>query len=430
MAEKVMVVNGGGAGRGDALMRSLSQSPHTEKAYAAPGNAGTTRWGENISISDTDIEGIIRFSRDNDIGLIVVGSDISLELGITDEALKEGIAVFGPTKEAARLETSKTFAAEFNEAHNIPQANFKVFGPGHAEEAREYIRQQGIEKVVIKADGLCLGKGVVLPETEKEAFATLDEMMVNIQSKFENAGRTVVVQERLKGWEASIMVFSDGRHIVPLISAKDYKRLLDGDKGPNTGGMGSIAPNPRMTHRLMDDIMKTIVRPTIKSMRESGTPFKGILYTGVMVTDEGPKVLEFNVRFGDTETQVQVPLLRSDLYTIIKACTDGTLRRDMVQWWPLCTAGIVLAAPGYPDNPQKGTPIEGFYKQEPAGQIIFFGGAKGDIRINSATVDGGRVMTVVGYGPDIAIARENARRNIGEDKIHFDGMQLREDIGE
>jgi phosphoribosylamine--glycine ligase len=419
MLKEILIVGSGA--REDALASKLEASER--KLYIAPGNAGTSARGTNIPLQETDIAGLTNFAKKHHIGLTVVGPESALEAGIVDAFTAENLAIFGPTKAAAQLETSKAWAIEFMKRHHIPHPDSQVFSD--VEEARSFVKNTPWP-LVIKVDGLANGKGVVLPETIKDAQLALEDMMVH--KKFGEAGSTVVIQRRMQGPEVSIFALSDGKTIVPLLPAQDHKRLKDGDRGPNTGGMGAYTPVPFISRTDMQLIQQRILQPTIDGMRSDGVPFVGVLFAGLMITDRGPVVLEYNVRFGDPETQPLMRLFKGDLASVLASCTDGTLRSDAVAFQDGAAVGVVLAADGYPESPRKGDGIEGLKDTYADGVEVFHAGTHNDTAKNTVT-NGGRILTVTAVGANIQEAATKAYEAIGNRGVHFADMQYRTDIG-
>ena len=406
----------GSGGREHALYWKLMESPQTEKIYVLPGNPGM---GEAINISVTDNAAILRFAKEKKIDLVVVGPEIPLINGLVDELEAAGIRTFGPRAKAAEIEGSKAFAKNLMKKYGIPTARYDVFT--EAESARAYIRKEGAP-IVVKADGLAAGKGVIVAETIQEALDAIDAIMEN--NSFGDAGTRIVIEEFMEGEEASLLAFTDGKVIRPMISAQDHKRAYDGDKGPNTGGMGTYAPAPVMTAKMTERAVEEILKPTIAAMAKEGRPYHGCLYLGLMVTSEGPKVVEFNARFGDPETQVVLPLLDGDLVQIMCACTDGTLSDVPIHWKDGAAVCVVLAAGGYPASYEKGHEIHGIRDAEDTGALVFHAGtAKRDGKI---VTNGGRVLSVVGIGEDIASAVKNSYAAV--EKISFKDAYYRKDI--
>ena len=406
----------GSGGREHALYWKLMESPQTEKIYVLPGNPGM---GEAINISVTDNAAILRFAKEKKIDLVVVGPEIPLINGLVDELEAAGIRTFGPRANAAEIEGSKAFAKNLMKKYGIPTARYEVFT--EAESARAYIRKEGAP-IVVKADGLAAGKGVIVAETIQEALDAIDAIMEN--NSFGDAGTRIVIEEFMEGEEASLLAFTDGKVIRPMISAQDHKRAYDGDKGPNTGGMGTYAPAPVMTAKMTERAVEEILKPTIAAMAKEGRPYHGCLYLGLMVTSEGPKVVEFNARFGDPETQVVLPLLDGDLVQIMCACTDGTLSGVPIHWKDGAAVCVVLAAGGYPASYEKGHEVHGIRDAEDTGALVFHAGtAKRDGKI---VTNGGRVLSVVGIGEDIASAVKNSYAAV--EKISFKDAYYRKDI--
>lgn len=414
---KVCVIGSGG--REHALAWRLSISPSVTKVYAIPGSAAMSDCAELVGIDWEQSDHLIRFLKDNQVDLVVVGPEAPLVAGLADVLNKAGIPVFGPSKAAAQLEGSKVFAKDLMKKYNIPTAAYGVFHK--VDEAKDFIAQTGAP-IVVKADGLAAGKGVVVAMTTEEANAAVEDMLSG--NRFGDAGSTVVIEEFMEGEEASLLAFVDGKTVVPMIASQDHKRIFDEDKGPNTGGMGTYAPAPVLTDALRDEAMKTILEPMVEAMQKEGMPYVGCLYAGLMITLQGPKVVEFNARFGDPETQVVLPLLDSDLGQIMMACATGTLTTDMVKWKDSSAACVILASKGYPETASKGDIIYGDIKQYDT-TIVFHSGTKlvGDEYVTN----GGRVLGVVGLGKDLRTALDRAYGRI--EHIDFEGMQYRTDIG-
>ena len=414
---KVCVIGNGG--REHALAWRLSISPSVTKVYAIPGSAAMSDCAELVGIDWQQSDHLISFLKDNQVDLVVVGPEAPLVAGLADTLNKAGIPVFGPSKAAAQLEGSKVFAKDVMKKYNIPTAAYGVFH--NVDQAKKFIAQTGAP-IVVKADGLAAGKGVVVAMTIEEANAAVEDMLSG--NRFGDAGSTVVIEEFMEGEEASLLAFVDGKTVVPMIASQDHKRIFDGDKGPNTGGMGTYAPAPVLTDALRDEAMKTILEPMVEAMQKEGMPYVGCLYAGLMITPQGPKVVEFNARFGDPETQVVLPLLDSDLGQIMMACATGTLTADMVKWKDSSAACVILASKGYPETSSKGDVIHGDIKQHDT-TIVFHSGTKlvGDEYVTN----GGRVLGVVGLGKDLRTALDRAYGRI--EHIDFEGMQYRTDIG-
>lgn len=406
----------GSGGREHALFWKLSESPQTERIYAIPGNPGM---GEMTDIAVTDNAAILQFAKEKDIGLVVVGPEVPLMNGLVDDLEAAGIPAFGPRANAAEIEGSKSFAKDLMKKYGIPTARYEVFA--EAEAARAYIRSEGTP-IVVKADGLAAGKGVVVAMTEQEALDAVDAIMEH--NSFGDAGARVVIEEFMEGEEASLLAFTDGTVIRPMISAQDHKRAFDGDKGPNTGGMGTYAPAPVMTPELTERAVEEILKPTISAMEKEGRAYRGCLYLGLMITADGPKVVEFNARFGDPETQVVLPLLDGDLVQIMHACAGGTLADVPIRWKDGAAVCVVLSAGGYPASYEKGNEIYGIGNAEKLGALVFHAGtAKKNGKI---VTNGGRVLGVVGMGKDIASAVQSAYDAV--DQISFKGEYHRKDI--
>ncbi len=418
----VLVVGGGG--REHALAWKLAQSPRIKRVLVAPGNAGTATEEkcENAAIDATDIEGLLALARRENVAFTVVGPEAPLVAGIVDTFRTAGQRIFGPTAQAAQLEGSKAFAKDFMQRHGIPTAAYGSFTEIAA--AETFIRAQGAP-IVVKADGLAAGKGVILAQTEDEALAAVHDMLAG--NAFGSAGHRVVIEEFLTGEEASFICMIDGEHILPLASSQDHKARDDGDKGPNTGGMGAYSPAPVVTPEMHQRIMKEVIAPTLAGMASEGERYTGFLYAGVMVDRLGnPKVLEFNCRFGDPETQPILMRLRTDLANLIEAAIDGHLDKVSVEWDPRIALGVVLAAGGYPMEYRKGDLISGLETVNNPTARVFHAGTR---RLDDGGVvtDGGRVLCVVGLGNDFETARESAYR--ASQKIQFTGIYFRSDIG-
>ena len=406
----------GSGGREHALCWKLSESPQTEQIYAIPGNPGM---GASAAIALDDHAAILRFVKEHEIGLVVVGPEVPLMNGLVDELEAAGIRAFGPRANAAEIEGSKSFAKDLMKKYGIPTARYEVFTA--AEPARAYIRQEGAP-IVVKADGLAAGKGVIVAMTEQEALDAVDAIMED--HSFGDAGARVVIEEFMEGEEASLLAFTDGRTIRPMISAQDHKRAYDGDRGPNTGGMGTYAPAPVMTPEMTERAVEEILKPTIAAMAKEGRVYRGCLYLGLMVTADGPKVVEFNARFGDPETQVVLPLLDSDLVAIMCACADGTLADVPIRWKDGAAVCVVLASGGYPGHYEKGQEIHGLADAEAIGALVFHAGTA--MKDGKLVTNGGRVLGVVGRGADISSAVDAAYA--AATKISFKDAYYRKDI--
>ena len=401
----------------------LKQSPKIEKLYFAPGNAGTQNLGENVNIAADDIKNLFKFVKSNEIDLTVVGPEAPLALGIVDLFEKHGLKIFGPTKKAAQLEASKAWSAEFMKKYNIPSPKFKVFSD--FEEATAFIKSCSWSGLVVKVDGLALGKGVIIPKNRKEAIDTIKTIMV--EKKFGSAGDTIIIQEKLAGQEVSLIGFCDGKTIIPLLPAQDHKRIFDNDKGPNTGGIGAYAPVSFVTEKVKKIIYETILIPTLKGLQKEGIVYRGVLYAGLMLTKLGPKVLEYNVRCGDPETQPQLMLLNSDLLSIINACIEGKLKEIEIVFHRGSAVCVVLTAKGYPGTYEKGQVIYGLDKINNSDVRVFQAGTKE--KNGQVETCGGRVLGVTARGFDLKTALKKAYSAIGRSKVNFSGMHYRKDIG-
>jgi len=420
MREQEAILIVGKGARENALGWKMEQSPSKPKLYFAPGNAGTQQIGINLDIGEMEIDKLARFSSDNKIRLTVVGPENPLEKGIVNAFMEDNLLIFGPTQEAARLETSKSYAIRFMQSHGIPCPKSIIIGDPHV--AMHFFDRPIWKDVVIKADGLASGKGVFLPDSKEEAL----DVVKRIFNKEFDEGSKVIIQERLTGKERSLLFFTDGKTIVPLLPAEDYKRLKDGNKGPNTGSMGAYAPamiDKWSTRYIYDKIL----RPTVDGMRKEGCPFQGVLYVALMMTNKGPKVLEFNARFGDPEAQPLMILFRSDLLQAMKNTTEGNLEKNDIVFRSGSAICTVLAAEGYPGKPVTGDMIYGLDKINDPSIQIFHASTKsvdGEIKTN-----GGRILGITAYGKDRKTIRKKIDNCIGEKGINFRGMQYRKDIG-
>lgn len=410
----------GSGGREHTLAWKLAQSPKADKIYALPGNPGMADVAMCVEgIAITDNASIVDFAQKHAIGLVVVGPEVPLTNGLVDAVTAADIKAFGPTQAAAQIEGSKSFSKDLMKKYGIPTAKYEVFT--EAEAAREYIRKEGAP-IVIKADGLAAGKGVIVAMTEDEALQAVADIMED--KEFGNAGSRVVIEEFMEGEEASLLCFTDGKTICPMISSQDHKRAYDGDKGPNTGGMGTYAPAPVMTDKMVQEAYDKILVPTIKAMEQEGKPYKGCLYAGLMITADGPKVVEFNARFGDPETQVVLPLLNSDLVEIMLACADGNLAEVQIDWSNDAAVCVVMAAGGYPKSYRKGDAITGLDEAKAAGALVFHAGTAH--KDGNIVTDGGRVLGVVAKAGDVRSAV--AKAYAGVEKISFKDAFYRKDI--
>ncbi len=414
----------GGGGREHALAWKIAQSPRVAKVFVAPGNAGTAREPGLTNVPGSAIADLVAFALGEPVALTVVGPEAPLAAGIVDAFRAAGLRIFGATKAAAQLESSKDYAKAFMARHGIPTAQYRTFVDAAA--ARAYISEQGAP-IVVKADGLAAGKGVVVAASIVEAHAAVDAMLVG--NELGAAGARVVIEECLAGEEASFIVMADGRHVLPLASSQDHKRLLDHDQGPNTGGMGAYSPAPVITPEMHARIMREVILPTVNGMASDGIPYAGFLYAGVMIDAAGnPKVLEFNCRLGDPETQPMMVRLKSDLVDLLEHGVNGSLDRAEAEWDRRPALGVVLAAPGYPDAPRTGEGIEGLgrvtRKTHPDCMIFHAGTVLDRDRV---VVSGGRVLCVTALGDSVKQAQRAAYAAVGE--LHFAGMQYRGDIG-
>ena len=410
----ILVVGGGG--REHAIVMKLAESPKVGKLYCTPGNGGISRYAECFDVAATDIEGVVALAKKLKVDMVAVAPDDPLVLGMVDALQAEGFKTFGPKKNAAIIEGSKVFSKDLMKKYNIPTAKYEVFT--NSEDAIKYVKEQNTYPAVIKADGLALGKGVILAESEKEAVEAIHSMIDDKQ--FGESSSTIVVEEYLTGPEVSVLSFTDGKTVVPMISSMDHKRALDGDKGLNTGGMGTVAPNPYYTEDIAKECMEKIFLPTINAMNAEGRTFEGCLYFGLMLTPNGPKVIEYNCRFGDPETEVVLPRLKSDIVDIFCAVADGG--DTQLVWHDFATLGIVLASKGYPGAYEKGCEIKGLDRVEGA---LYHMGTKADG--SRILTSGGRVLFVVGKGATLAEARANALRDVA--RIGCDNLFHRTDIG-
>jgi phosphoribosylamine--glycine ligase len=416
---KVLVIGGGG--REHALVWKLRQSAHVTDLYCAPGNAGIGEIAQRVDIDPSDLEGLVRFAADERIDLTVPGPELPLTLGIVDQLQAHGCKAFGPTREGARLEGSKAFAKELMRRCHVPTGFFSAFTD--PDDAKRYADEIGAP-VVVKADGLAAGKGVLICSTVAEAEEAIDEIMRG--RIFGDAGDRIVLEEFLEGEEASFMAVTDGRTVLPLASSQDHKRAFDGDKGPNTGGMGAYSPAPVVTAALHERIMDEIMRPIVRGLAECNILYQGVLYAGLMITGEGPRVLEFNARFGDPECQALMVRLKSDLFELMQATVSGELEDLDLEWDTRSSACVVLAAEGYPGSYGKGVPIKGLegLREWPNGVVFHAGTAQRDRQI---VTNGGRVLGVTALGSDIGAAVREAYGAV--ERIHWDGMHFRRDIG-
>ena len=417
---KILIVGSGG--REHALAWKAIKSAGVDKVYVAPGNAGTYLEPglENIDIKADAIDTLVEFAKKEEVGLTIIGPEAPLVEGIVDAFNSAGLKCFGPVKDAARLEGSKVFTKDFLKKHDIPTAKYRVFT--EPEPAREYIMSHKLP-VVIKADGLAAGKGVIIAKTHEEAIDAAEGMLSG--SSFGDAGKRVIVEECLKGEEASFIVMVDGKNILPLATSQDHKAVFDGDTGPNTGGMGAYSPAPVLTDEIYARAMKEVIEPTVKGMAEDGSPYRGFLYAGLMVLEDGtPSVLEYNCRFGDPETQPVLLRLRSDLAELCMAAIEGRLDRANAQWDPRPSLGVVMAAGGYPEKYKKGDVITGLPGEEDDLKVFHAGTAMSD---GNVVTSGGRVLCVTALGQSVADAQKKAYDAVK--KIKWDNVYFRSDIG-
>jgi phosphoribosylamine---glycine ligase len=414
---KVLVLGSGA--REHAIVWKLSTSPKIDRIFVAPGNAGTAGIADNLSISATDIPALIKAARDNRVDFTFVGPETPLAEGIVDQFQKAGLAIFGPSRAAAQIEASKVFSKSLMHKHNIPTADSRSFSS--FDEARTYVKTQKTP-IVLKADGLAAGKGVVIANNNDEAIDSLKSMMRD--KNFGEAGSSVVIEEYLTGREISVFVFTDGVSVSPPVTACDYKRVFDGNQGPNTGGMGSFSPPDFYTDELCEEAMRKIMRPTINALASEGAPYAGVLYGGLMLTESGLKTIEFNCRLGDPETQVIMPRLETDLADITLAVIEKRLDKQDIAWSSQACVGVVMASGGYPGHYSTGFPISGL-KDVDIDVLVFHAGTKLDASGRTVT-NGGRVLTVVATGGTLSQARQKVYNNIS--RISFEGAHFRHDI--
>jgi phosphoribosylamine--glycine ligase len=434
MAASTDVLVIGSGGREHALAWKLAQSSRVEHVWVAPGNGGTAGKHmpvetdsafarvSNVPLSEQDFDALIAFAQQMSNGLTVVGPEVPLAAGIADAFQSAGLRCFGPTHAAAQMEASKAFAKAFMARHHIPTGRHAAFID--YQQALSYMRRVDYN-VVIKASGLAAGKGVIVPDTRDEAEAALRRIMV--ERAFGAAGDEVVIEERLYGQEASVLAFTDGRTVVPMPAAQDHKPIFDGDRGPNTGGMGCYAPAPLIVPSLLDEIVRAVLQPAVDGLQAEGTPYVGVLYAGLMITESGPRVLEFNCRFGDPETQVILPLLESDLLDVLEACLDGTLDQEQVHWRAGAATTVVAASEGYPASYPRGREITGLEQAASLPGVVVFHAGTGWAENGRLVTDGGRVLAVTGIDTDLEQSINRAYRGMRE--IHFQGMHFRQDIG-
>lgn len=417
---KVLVVGSGG--REHALVWKIAQSPKVTKVYCAPGNAGISKQATIVSIKAGDLNGLLRFALKEKMDLTVVGPEDPLTWGIVDLFESNGLFIFGANRKSAEIEGSKAFAKEMMKKYSVPTAFYEVFD--NRNEAVKYIRKVGAP-IVVKADGLAAGKGVIICKTVEEAIQSVDKIMV--EKTFGEAGNRVIVEEYLVGEEASYIAFTDGKTILPMASSQDHKAVFDGDQGPNTGGMGAYSPAPVVTEEVHERIIEKVLRPIIYGMGEEGRPYKGVLYAGLMIHDGHPKVLEFNARFGDPETQPVLMRMKGDIVPILEACMKGSLSRHKIEWDSRASMCVVMASKGYPGDYEKGKAIEGLNDvSRMDGVFVFHAGTA--LKDEKVVTNGGRVLGVTGLGEDIPRAIEKTYQAVK--KISWDGVQYRTDIGQ
>ena len=415
---KVLVIGSGG--REHTLVWKITQSPKVSKVYCAPGNAGISRLAQCVNIDADSIEKLVDFAQKEKIDLTVVGPELPLSRGIVNEFNQQGLRIFGPSKEAAEIESSKVFSKYLLKKYNIPTANYQVFQ--NIEKALDDIKKQTFP-LVIKADGLAAGKGVFIVKNLSQAKDALNALME--EKKFGEAGRQVIIEEFLEGEEVSILAFCDGKTVIPMVSSQDHKKIFDNDLGPNTGGMGAYSPVPFYPDEFEKRVLEEILKPTVKGLQNEGKEYKGVLYAGLILTKEGPKVLEFNARFGDPETQVILPRLKTDLIDILNAVIDSTLHKINIQWEDNAAVCVVVASGGYPEKYQKGKVISGLEKLEKMKDMIaFHAGTK--FQEGRVVTSGGRVLGITAWDETISKAKEKAYKGVNE--IYFEDMYYRKDI--
>lgn len=416
---KVLVVGGGG--REHALVRKIKESKKVDEIFCTPGNGGISYDAKCFDVAATDIDGVVNLAKEIKADLVVVAPDDPLVAGMVDALNEAGFKTFGPRANAAIIEGSKVFSKELMQKYNIPTAEYKVFD--NAEEAIEYIKERNEFPTVIKADGLALGKGVIIPENLDDAIAGVKEIMED--KIFGASGNNIVVEEFLTGPEVSVLAFTDGKCVKPMVSSMDHKRALDGDKGLNTGGMGTVSPNPYYTQEVAKECMDKIFIPTINAMNNEDRTFKGCLYFGLMITPKGPKVIEYNCRFGDPETQVVLPRLKTDIVDIFEAIDNETLSDLDVEWSDDACACVIMASGGYPKSYPKGIEITGLSNGQLDGVTVYHAGTK--LQDNKLVTSGGRVLGVTALGDTLENALKKSYDAV--EKIHFEGVHYRRDIG-
>lgn len=416
---KVLVVGGGG--REHALIRKIKESSKVDEIFCTPGNGGISYDAKCFDVSATDIDGVVDLAKKLSVDLVVVAPDDPLVAGMVDALNDAGFKTFGPRANAAIIEGSKVFSKELMQKYNIPTAEYKVFD--NANDAIEYIKEKNEFPTVIKADGLALGKGVIIPENLDDAVAGIKEIMED--KIFGASGNNIVVEEFLTGPEVSVLAFTDGKCVKPMVSSMDHKRALDGDKGLNTGGMGTVSPNPYYTEEVAAECMDKIFMPTINAMNQEGRTFKGCLYFGLMITPKGPKVIEYNCRFGDPETQVVLPRLKTDIIDIFEAINNETLSELDIEWSEKACACVIMASGGYPKSYKKGVEITGLTLGQLDGVTVYHAGTK--IENDKLVTSGGRVLGVTALGDSLADALKKSYEAV--ENIHFDNAHYRKDIG-
>lgn len=416
---KVLVVGSGG--REHAIVWKLKQSPKAEKIYCAPGNAGIAQDAECVPIAAMEIDKLVKFAKDEKIDFTIIGMDDPLVAGIVDAFEAEGLKVFGPRKNAAIIEGSKAFSKDLMKKYGIPTAKYETFD--NYDDAKAYVLSQSVP-IVVKADGLALGKGVLICNTHEEAVAALDEIMVD--KKFGASGSKVVIEEFLTGPEVSVLSFCDGKTVVPMVSAQDHKRAFDNDEGLNTGGMGTFSPSRIYTKEINEECMEKIFKPTVAAMAAEGRTFVGVLYFGLMLTKDGMKVIKYNARFGDPETQVILPRLKTDMLEIMEACVDGTLDKMNIEWYDNAAVCVVEASGGYPVSYEKGFEITGLDEAAKRDDIVVFHAGTA-LKDGKLVTNGGRVLGITGIGKDLDEARKIAYE--GVDMVNFEKKHFRHDIG-
>lgn len=415
---KILVIGSGG--REHALVWKIAQSPLVKKIYCAPGNVGISNLAETVDISSDNVQKLLNFAKSKKIDLTVVGPELPLTLGLSDAFQKEGLKVFGPHQKAAQLEQSKAFSKIFMQQHHIPTADFKIFT--NSQEAKAYA-QKASYPLVIKADGLAAGKGVLVAKSSEEALPFLNEVME--KKIFGKSGEKVVIEECLQGEELSILALLDGKSFLLLPEARDHKRIFDHDEGPNTGGMGAYSPVPWVSEKLIKEIIEKVFQPVCRGLEKEKIDYCGVLYAGLMITPQGVRVLEFNVRFGDPETQVVLPRIKSDLVQLMLACCNQTLSQESIKISKDSTLCVVVASGGYPQSSQNGLVIQGLEEAQNKNTFVFHAGTRREG--SSVLTNGGRVLGVTGWNSSIEKARKSVYQTI--QKIHFEKMQYRKDIG-